>query len=305
MRALGGGTDLSVSLAGLRLRNPVIVASGVLGVSIGLMRRAERSGAAAVTTKTATPEAREGHPNPVVVELSCGLLNSMGLPNPGAAEMGRIVRRAKELLKIPVIASVGASSPSEALRVAEALSAADALELNASCPHVEKLGAELVADPALLADIVAALKSLGRPLLVKLSAHGDVVGVASRVLGAGADGLVAINTLKGMAIDVWARKPVLGGVYGGLSGPAIHPVAVRIVYELYEEFPGVPIVGVGGVESWVEAAELILAGASAVGVASALRRGFSVIGDVLEGLRDYLVSEGFRGVGELVGLAHG
>ncbi|RLF04540.1 MAG: dihydroorotate dehydrogenase [Thermoprotei archaeon] len=300
----GGGIDLSTSLAGLRLRNPLIVASGVLGVSVGLMKRAEDSGAAAVTTKTVTLEAREGHPNPVIVELRYGLLNSMGLPNPGAVEMGRVVEKAKELLRIPVIASIGASSPDEAVRIAELLSKADALELNASCPHVKRLGIDLMADSKLLADIVAALKALGRPLFVKLSAHGDVVRVASRVLGAGADGLVAINTLKGMAIDVWARKPVLGGIYGGLSGPAIHPVAVRVVYELYEEFPGIPIVGVGGVESWEDAVELMLAGASAVGIASALRRGFEVISRVLEGLKEYLRCEGFKSVRELVGLAH-
>ncbi|RLE96358.1 MAG: dihydroorotate dehydrogenase [Thermoprotei archaeon] len=304
MPASGGGIDLSTSLAGLRLRNPVVIASGVLGVSIGLMKRAEDNGAAAVTTKTTTLEAREGHPNPVIVELRYGLLNSMGLPNPGAAEMGRILRRAKEILEIPVIASIGASSPSEALRVAELLSTADAFELNASCPHVRGLGIDLMADPGLLAEMVSALKSLGRPVFVKLSAHGDALQVASRVLGAGADGLVAINTLKGMAIDVWARKPVLGGIYGGLSGPAIHPVAVRVVYELYEEFPGVPIVGVGGVERWEDAVELVLAGASAVGVASALRRGFEVLSEILRGLAEYLRCEGFRSVGDLVGLAH-
>jgi len=297
--------DLAVEIAGIPLRNPVIVASGVLGVSVGLMKRAEEAGAAAITLKTATLEAREGHPNPVVYELACGLLNSMGLPNPGAVEMGRLLREARRRLSVPLIASIGASSPEEAVRVAGELREADALELNASCPHVRGLGAELMDDPQLVASIVSALKSWGRPVFVKLSAHGNWVRVADRALGAGADGLVAINTLKAMVIDVRSKCPVLGGIFGGLSGPAIHPVAVRVVYELHREFPGVPIIGVGGVESWVEAVEFILAGASAVGVATALRRGFSVIGEIIDGLRRYMEEEGFRSVREMVGLAHG
>jgi len=296
--------DLRVELAGLELRNPVVVASGPLGVSLGLMKRAEEAGAAAITLKTATLRPREGHPNPVVYELPYGLLNSMGLPNPGAEEMGRLISEAKAVMRVPLIASVAAQSPREAEEVAERLRGADALELNASCPHVRGLGAELMDDPQLVADIVSALRSFGRPVFVKLSAHGDWIGVASRALGAGASGLVAINTLKAMAIDVRAKCPVLGGVYGGLSGPAIHPVAVRVVYELHREFPDVPIIGVGGVETWVEAAELILAGATAVGVATALRRGFHVIGEIVEGLRAYVAGEGLASIRELVGAAH-
>lgn len=298
------GIHLGVRLASLDLENPLIVASGVLGVSVGLMKRAEEAGAAAVTTKTTTLRERAGHPNPVIYELEYGLLNSMGLPNPGAPEMGLMIRRAKEVLRIPVIASIGAATPDEAVKIAEHLLAADAIELNASCPHAKGYGIEVMSDPGLVAEIVSALKSLPLPVFVKLSAHGDLRLVASKAIEAGADALVAINTLKGMAINVWARKPVLGGVYGGLSGPAIHPVAVRAVYELYEEFPGFPIVGVGGVESWEDAVELMLAGASAVGVASALRRGFEVIGSIISGIREYLANEGFASVREIVGLAH-
>lgn len=299
-----GRVTLDIQMAGLKLKNPVVIASGVLGVSLGLMRRAEEAGAAAITLKTVTLEAREGHPNPVVYDLGYGVINSMGLPNPGARAMGLLVEEARRAISVPLIASLGVSSPKEAEEVAGNLVLADAFELNASCPHVKGLGAELMSDPEAIAEIVATLKSFDRPVLVKLSAHGDWLRVASRALGAGADGFVAINTLKAMVIDVRAKCPVLGGVYGGLSGPAIHPVAVRIVYELYREFPGVPIIGVGGVEAWPQAVELLLAGASAVGVATALRRGFHVIGEIMRGISDYLVEEGFTGVSEIIGLAH-
>ncbi len=302
MEALEGGTE--VKLAGLRLRNPLVVASGVLGVSVGLMVRAEKAGAGAITTKTATLEPRAGNPNPVVYDLGYGLLNSMGLPNPGAAQMGEIIREAKLRLTVPVIASIGAASPSEAVKIAEHLLHADALELNASCPHARGLGVELMDDPSLVSKIVSELKNLGKPVFVKVSAHGDYVRVAGKALEGGADAVVAINTLKGMVIDVWAKKPVLGGIYGGLSGRAIHPVAVRVVYELYREYPDVPLIGVGGVESWVEAVELMLAGATAIGIASALKKGFNVIGEILDGIKRYLSEEGFKSVKELVGAAH-
>ncbi|MEM0225647.1 MAG: dihydroorotate dehydrogenase [Thermofilaceae archaeon] len=296
--------DLSTRVANLRLKNPIVVASGVLGVSLGLMRRAEEAGAAAITLKTVTLEAREGYINPVVYDLGYGVVNSMGLPNPGAREMGLLVKEAKRLIKVPLIASIGASSPEEAEKIAENLTLADALEVNASCPHVKGLGAELMSDPEALAGVTAALKSFGLPVFVKLSAHGDWLKVASRALDAGADGFVAINTLKAMVIDVRAKCPVLGGIYGGLSGSAIHPVAVRVVYELHREFPGVPLVGVGGVETWLQAVELLLAGASAVGIATVLRRGFQVISEIVEGIRDYLAREGFTSVSEIIGLAH-
>lgn len=296
--------DFRVDLAGLRLKNPLIVASGVLGVSVGLMKRAEDAGIAAITMKTATLQARQGHPNPVVYEVDCGLLNSMGLPNPGAREMGFILEEAKRILSVPIIASVGAATPEESAEVAKYLMKADAFELNASCPHVKGLGAELISDPEAMALIVGSLKNTGLPVLVKLSAHADWLHVAGRVLDAGADGFVAINTLKGMAIDVYARKPVLGGVYGGLSGPSIHPVAVRVVYELHREYPDVPIVGVGGVEKWTDAVEFILAGARAVGVATALRKGFQVVDEILRGIALYMRENSFSSINEIVGLAH-
>ncbi|MEM0024834.1 MAG: dihydroorotate dehydrogenase [Thermofilaceae archaeon] len=299
-----GYVNLSVKVAGLQLKNPIIVASGVLGVSLGLMRRAEEAGAAAITLKTTTLEAREGYPNPVLYDLGYGVVNSMGLPNPGAEEMGFLIKEAKRVIEVPLIASIGASSPKEAEKIAENLSSADAFEVNASCPHVKGLGAELMADPEAVAAITNVLKNFRLPVFVKLSAHGDWLKVASKALGAGADGFVAINTLKAMLIDVRAKCPVLGGVYGGLSGLAIHPVAVRVIYELHREFPDVPLVGVGGVETWLQAVELLLAGASAVGVATALRKGFVVISEIVEGIRDYLAGEGFTSVDEIIGLAH-
>jgi len=296
--------NLSVNLGTLKLKNPVVVASGVLGVSIGLMRRAEEAGAAAITSKTATLEPRPGHPNPVVYELEYGLLNSMGLPNPGAEEMGRILREAKGIIGVPIIASFGASTPDEALKIAEHLRDADALELNASCPHVKGLGADLMSDPRAIHDIVSGLKASGFKVFLKLSAHGDYLEVARKAHEAGVDGFTAINTLKAMAIDIHVKKPVLGGEVGGLSGRAIHPVAVRVVYELYREFGDTPIIGTGGVETWQDAVELMLAGASAVGIATVLKKGFDVISQLLAGINYYLAQQGYKDIKEIIGLAH-
>jgi dihydroorotate dehydrogenase (NAD+) catalytic subunit len=296
--------SLSVNLGALQLRNPIIIASGVLGVSIGLMKRAEEAGAAAITSKTVTLEPRKGHENPVVYELEYGLLNSMGLPNPGAEEMGKILQEAKRIINVPIIASLGASTSEEALKIAEHLKHADALELNASCPHVKGLGADLMSDPRAIYDIISEVKSSGFKIFLKLSAHGEYLQIARKAYDRGVDGFTAINTLKAMAIDIDARKPVLGGKVGGLSGKAIHPVAVRIVYELHREFPDVPIIGTGGVEKWQDAVELLLAGASAVGIATALKKGFDVISQLLAGINHYLAQQGYKDIKEIIGLAH-
>jgi dihydroorotate dehydrogenase (NAD+) catalytic subunit len=296
--------SLSVDLGVLKLRNPIIIASGVLGVSIGLMKRAEEAGAAAITSKTTTLEPRKGHENPVVYELEYGLLNSMGLPNPGAEEMGKILEEAKRIINVPIIASFGASTPDEALKIAELLKHADALELNASCPHVKGLGADLMSDPKAIHDIISEVKASGYKIFLKLSAHGDYLYIARKAYDAGVDGFTAINTLKAMAIDINAKKPVLGGKVGGLSGKAIHPVAVRIVYELRREFPDVPIIGAGGVETWQDAVELLLAGAKAIGIGTVLIKGFHAIGQLLDGIKEYLAMNGYRDINEITGLAH-
>jgi dihydroorotate dehydrogenase (NAD+) catalytic subunit len=298
---------LEVEVAGLRLRNPTVLASGVLGVSASLAKRVEEAGAGAFTTKTVTREPRRGYMNPTFVVLEHGYLNAVGLANPGIEHFCQELREMRESLSIPVILSVGGGSAEELVEVARrgVECGAQAVELNVSCPHVRGMGVELGHRADEVAGAVGEIRRLGVPVLVKLSVHHDYIRLAEACLDSGASGFTAINTVRGMAIDIYARKPVLSNVYGGYSGPAIRPIAVRVVYELYEAFPGVPIIGVGGVDGWEAALELILAGASAVGVGSAIaEKDLAIFGEIVRGLKEYMEREGFSSIKELVGLAH-
>ncbi|RLF20820.1 MAG: dihydroorotate dehydrogenase [Thermoprotei archaeon] len=302
------GVDLSVELCGLKLKNPLILASGILGTTAGLLKRVEREGAGAVTTKTVTKERRDGYPNPVIVVLEHGLINAMGLPNPGIEHFVDEIRRAKSILTVPLIVSIAGSTPDEFQYIAEAVrnTGADAIELNLSCPHVSKVGMDVGSDPDLVYEIVKEVRRVvDIPILAKLSAMvPNIVEIGRAAIEAGASGLVAINTIRAMAIDVYARRPILSNLFGGLSGPAIRPIAVRCVYELYEELKA-PIIGVGGVLSWRDALEFILAGATAVGIGTAIAiRGLKVFKEIEEGLTRYMIEEGFSKIRELIGLAH-
>ena len=300
--------SLEVDLAGLRLRNPTILASGILGSSLSLLKRVEEAGAGAAATKTITADPREGYPNPVFVDLGFGYLNAMGLPNPGVEEFSRIIAEARRLLKIPVIASVGGGSGEEFLLVAERVLEAgcDAIELNLSCPHVSGYGLEVGSDPELASRIAGSVKSISsKPVFAKISIHQSELGVVEKVIGSGVDGITAINTIRAMAIDVDSMKPILSNIYGGLSGRCIRPIALAVVYRIHGEFPDIPIIGVGGVEDWKSALEFILAGASAVGIGSEIaRKDLKIFSETVQGLEEFLAERGFRSITELRGYAH-
>jgi len=303
----GASEKLRVSLPGLVLAHPVMNASGILGSSPEGLARLAAAGVSALVLKSFTLEPREGYPTPIAVPLPYGLLNAVGLSNPGLEGLPGLVEAAKRLGR-PVVASVAASTPGEAERLVEAAveAGADAIELNLSCPHARGRGLMLLWDRGAAAEVVAAAASVaGRvPVYAKLGFVDNLADAASRMLGAGARGLVLINTLPAMMIDVYAGVPVLGNRVGGLSGPAIHPVAVRAVYEAYAE-TGAPIIGVGGVEDWASAAELILAGAAAVQVGTGIvRRGGQVICETVRGLKEWLETVGYRSLSEAVGAAH-
>jgi len=305
----GLSLDLSVRLASLSLRNPTVLASGILGISASLARRIEAAGAGAFTTKTVTREPRRGYFNPVFVELEHGYLNAIGLSNPGIDYFKKELEEMKRTVKIPVILSVGGSTPEEIEYVARqgAEAGVDALELNVSCPHIKGMGLEMGDNAETVREIVKRVKAAvgEKPVFVKISPHHRYVELADAALSAGADGVVAINTLRAMSIDIYAKAPVLSNVRGGYSGPAILPVAVRVVYDIYEAVGRVPIIGVGGVDSWRAAVELLLAGASAVGIGSAIAaKDLSLFRDVLDGLRQYMRNERFSSVEEIVGYAH-
>ncbi|MCD6095575.1 MAG: dihydroorotate dehydrogenase [Thermoprotei archaeon] len=302
------GVDLSVEVAGMKLRNPLILASGILGITPGTLKRVERAGAGAVTTKTITKEKKSGYGNPVIVELEYGLLNAMGLPNPGVKYFLEEMKEMKKMLEIPLIVSIAGSTPDEYAYLAKIIShaGADAIELNLSCPHVEKTGVEVGSDPDMVYDIVKNVKiASNKPILVKLSAMTpSIVEIGKAAVDGGADGIVAINTIRAMAIDIYARRPILSNKFGGLSGPAIKPIAVRCVYELYEAVR-VPIIGVGGILNWQDAVEFILAGATAVEVGTAIAiRDLNIFREIKEGLIRYMIEEGFNSIKELIGIAH-
>ncbi len=301
---------LTVKLAGLRLSNPTMLAAGILGLSAASLREAVKQGAGAVVSKSVCLKPRSGYGNPAVFQLDDrGLLNAMGLPNPGANHFAQEIRDLKkDELEAPIIASVFGFSVDEFAEVAQILvkGGADAVELNVSCPHVKKTGSEIGQTPSLVSLVIRAVKdAVAKPVFVKLTPNvADIVEVAEAAVGAGADAIVAVNTVRGMTIDVETAYPVLANKVGGLSGSALKPIAVRCVYEIYEAVK-VPIVGCGGIATWQDAVEFMLAGASAVQVGTAVAsQGFGVFRTLSNGIDRYVHDKGFRSVREIVGLSH-
>ena len=305
--------DLSVDLCGVPLRNPLILASGIWGSAADTLIRLGREGAGAVTAKSCSIEPRQGHANPTVLEWDGGLINAVGLANPGARAERDVLLRAKEGLAriaVPLIASVFGHSVTAFCQAAERVAEAepDLLELNISCPNVEaEYGRPFALDPVAARRVTHAVRQIwAGPLLVKLSPNAlDITDVARAVVEAGADGITAVNTLgPGMIIDVRARKPVLSNRVGGVSGTALRPIAVRCVYEITRAVD-VPVVGTGGVESGEHALQMIMAGATAVGIGSALHfRGDRVFGDVAEELQTIMRDEGYKSLSQVRGCIH-
>ncbi len=299
--------SLAVDLAGLRLRNPTMNAAGVLGISMPLLKRVYEGGAGAVVPKSLGPIPRSGHLNPTLISVEGGVLNAMGLPNPGADYYVEAIRALKGA-GIPVVASFFGASIEEFRDVAAILSDSgpDALEVNVSCPNVEEELGMLGADCLNTEKVTAAVKEVSKPpVFVKLSPNvTDIAEIARAAERGGADAITAVNTLKGIAVDVDFRRPVLTNVTGGLSGPAIKPVALRCVWEVSKAVD-IPVIGCGGISDWRDAVEYLLCGASAVEVGTAMMdRGYDIFSEITRGIRGYLEANGFRAVQEVVGLAH-
>jgi dihydroorotate dehydrogenase (NAD+) catalytic subunit len=306
--------DTSVELCGVRLRNPLVLASGIWGCAAETLVRVAREGAGAVTSKSCSLRPRAGHPNPTVLAWGGGIINAVGLANPGAAEERAVLSAAKAGLAplgTPLIASVFGDSPRDfaaAVRlVAEA--APDFIELNISCPNVEaEFGRPFALDPIAAAEVTAAVRAVyAGKLLVKLSPNApDIVAVARAVADVGADGLTAVNTLgPGMLIDVRARRPVLSNRVGGVSGAALRPIAVRCVYDITAAV-AIPVIGMGGVASGEDAMQMIMAGATAVGIGSALHQyGSGAFARILGELEELMHQEGYTRLDEFRGCAHG
>lgn len=299
-------SDLSTEIAGLRLRNPTMLASGFLGLSGETLKRVVEAGAGAVVTKSSALKPRDGNPGPTIVEVPVGLLNAIGLASPGISMMKDEIDDAKRT-GVPTVVSIfgfSASEYSKAALIAETLGA-DAVELNVSCPHVSGVG-EIGQDRTAVAKVTHSVKrAVGIPVIVKLSPNvARIVDVGRSAQNAGANAITVINTLRAMSIDIHTRLPVLSSKIGGLSGPAIKPIAVRCVYELAARLK-IPIIGVGGITGWEDAVEFLLAGASAVQIGTAiLWRGLYIFSEVVDGLSTYIRQNGFTCVSELVGAAH-
>lgn len=299
--------NLSVEISGLRLKNPLISASGILDETGESMVALAGAGAGAIVTKSIGMEPREGHPNPTVIELEHGLLNAMGLPNPGIEEYGNEIRIAKNA-GIPVIGSIFGADAKEFSNLARKMQEykADALELNLSCPHAKGYGAEIGTDLATVKEVTRAVKSAVRiPVFVKLAPNvNDIVKIAVAAADGGADGIVAINTVKAMSIDIETGMPILGNRIGGYSGPAVKPIGVRCVYDIAKELK-IPIIGVGGIMTGEDAIEYFMAGATAVQIGSAVYyRGTNVFRKIENEIQKWLEAHRYKSLDEIRGIAH-
>ena len=290
------------------MENPTCLASGIMGYSAESMQRIVKAGAGAVVTKSVGATARMGYANPTIVQAKCGLINAIGLPNPGIDEYTQEIRYAKTLLHVPLIVSVYGYTAEEYAATAQkaAEAGADAIELNVSCPHVKDTGTEIGQNPRTLTEVIKAVKaSVQKPVIVKLTPNvTDIAEIAETAVKAGANALTAINTVKAMAIDPETTLPILSNTKGGLSGPAIKPIALRCVYDIHEHVK-TPIMGCGGISNWQDAVEFFLAGATAIQIGTAIAlEDPSVFQTINKGVTAYLKKKNFRSVKEIVGLSH-
>ena len=296
--------NLKVAVAGVKLNNPVIAASGTFGFGREYAEFYPLSSLGGIACKGLTREERPGNPPPRIAETPGGMLNSVGLQNPGVEHFIREELPWLRRQGTAVIANVAGSTPEDYCRMAERLSetAVDMVELNISCPNVKQGGVQFGTTCAGVEEITAAVRRYCRkPLMVKLSPNvADIADIAAAAESAGADALSMINTLTGMRIDIRTRRPVLRNNTGGLSGPAVFPVAVRMVRQAYRRVK-IPIVGIGGVSSWSDAAEMMLAGAAAVQVGTALFRDPYAPLKMVEGLNRWLDENQIQNVSELTG----
>ncbi|MFO8015666.1 MAG: dihydroorotate dehydrogenase [Candidatus Woesearchaeota archaeon] len=309
--------DISSEICGVKLDNPTILASGILGVSGSSLCNVAKNGAGALTTKSIGMEPRKGHPCPVILTYGQGMVNAVGLSNAGAEESIAEIEYAKKHSGVPVIASIFASTEKEFGAVAGEISKAgpDLIEANISCPNVEsEFGRPFGADPKVSARVTKEVKKNSNiPVIVKLTPNVSSIGdVAKAVAKAGADAINAINTVgPGMVINIEAARPILSNRKGGISGPAIKPIAVRCVYDVYEALKQqgkeerIPIIGTGGVACGRDAVEMIMAGASAVGMGTAVySRGIDVFRKVSMEMKGFMQKEGYESISSMRGITH-
>lgn len=302
--------NLSVQLApknehGLLLANPVMTASGTFGYGTEYQHLFDIQRLGAIVSKGTTLKPREGNPQPRLAETPSGVLNSIGLQNIGIEAVIRDKAPVWAGWTVPVMVNIVGIRVGDYVQLAgelDGVAGISGIEVNIGCPNIKAGGAEFGANPELAAEVTAAVKAAtSLPIVVKLTPNtGDIAGVARAVAGAGADAISLINTPKGMVIDIDKRRPLLGNIFGGLSGPAIKPIALYMVYAVAGTVD-VPVVGCGGITTASDALEFIMAGASAIQVGTANFTNPRAPLDVLEGIEQFMKKEGIEDIAELIG----
>ena len=296
----------------LVFKNPILTASGTFGYGVEFANYGDLTHLGGIVVKGLSLKPRPGNPLPRVAETPCGMLNAVGLQNDGVESFLKNKLPRLPWHETPVIANLYATSPAEFAELAGILAAEEGiagLEVNISCPNVKNGGVLFGQDPALAAEVTQAVKKHAGnlPVIVKLSPNvTDITAIAKAAEQAGADAISCINTITGMGVDVKTRKPLLANVVGGLSGPAVKPVALRFVQQLRTGIPGVEISGIGGIETWEDAAEFLLLGSTTLQVTTSIMQyGYRIVEDMKNGLEHYMEEQGVDSLMDLIGIANG
>ena len=300
---------LNVKLCGIELENPVLAASGTFGYGLEFAGIYDINLLGSFSFKGTTPEPRPGNPLPRIAECPSGMLNAVGLQNPGVDTVIRDeLPRLREVFHKPVMANIAARSPLEYAEAAEKLAQQEQvgwLEVNISCPNVRSGGMSFGADPKAAVEVTRAVRAVTKkPVIMKLTPNvTDIAEIARACEDAGADGVSLINTLLGMRIDLNTKKPLLANTTGGLSGPAVFPVALRMVWQVYKAVK-IPIIGIGGIDSAEKVCEMMLAGATAVEVGAQNLRDPLACPKIIRRLPEVLDRYGVKNIADLTGAAH-
>ncbi|HGE73106.1 TPA: dihydroorotate dehydrogenase [Candidatus Poribacteria bacterium] len=297
--------NLSVDIAGIKMKNPVMVASGTFGYGEEYCTFFDLSELGAIVTKSITLRPRQGNRPPRIAETPSGMLNAIGLQNVGIDAFISEKMPFLRTLGIPIIVSISGEDETEYIEIAERLSQiadVSGLEINISCPNVAKGGMQFGSDSQMTYELINSLRcATNLPLIVKLSPNvTDIVEIAKSAEQAGADALSLINTFLGMSIDIKSRKPKLGNITGGLSGPAIRPIAVRMVWQVFNVVK-IPLIGMGGIMNADDALEFIIAGATAVSIGTANFVNPTTAIEVIKGIEEYMQKNEFSDINDLIG----
>jgi dihydroorotate dehydrogenase (NAD+) catalytic subunit len=299
--------DISANICNIRLKNPLILASGIFGLTAKSLKRVADAGAGAVVTKSTGIRRNKGYDNPTIVILEHGILNALGLPNPGIKYFKSEIINAVKTISVPVIGSIYGSTPSEFVNIANDFEecGVSGVELNLSCPH-SKYGVEIGRNFKLVRRIIKDVKkNVSIPVFVKISPElGDLLKIASNIELAGGDCITVTNTLKAIAINTEIGTPILSSCIGGYSGPALKPIGVRCVYEITQKVD-IPVIGVGGILCARDVVEYLMAGARAVQIGSGIYyQGLEIFNIICKDLKKFCIQHNYKKISDFIGISH-